>query len=225
MCWNLLNSCYSSLNPSSGIFTEWLVLLSAWPKQCDARLLRQMQTHTEACGCVLEISLRDGQDFVRQPLCQHYTAIFAAALVVALPPLREVQVGGKRQCYLSVLLTMVFHLDPWNKHHIALEGFSANVQLCRTTAKWWRLWKVRSSRSLAGDVWWVGCVLQPNAHLAAHSLSLSTGQGERAKWGSCRLRQKTDHLPTTITGKTGSVRGKILFLPIKLDSGGDKHRK
>lgn len=44
-----------------------------------------MQAHTEACGCVLEISLRD-VIFVRQPLCQHYTAIFAAALVQSVHP-------------------------------------------------------------------------------------------------------------------------------------------
>lgn len=67
-------------------------------------------------------------------------------------------------------------------------------------------------------------MLQPNAHLAAHSLSLSIRQGEREKLKSCRFRQKPDHLPTTTMGKTGSV-GEINLLPIKLDLDGDKHRK
>lgn len=67
--------CYA-LNPSSVfvclfvLLTDWLVLFSAWRNNVMQDWLRQMRAHTEACGWVLETPLGDGQDFVRQPLCE-----------------------------------------------------------------------------------------------------------------------------------------------------------
>lgn len=183
----MLFLCYP-LNPSSGfLLTRWSCFLHGETMGCKTgwgkcghiqRLVDGYLKYWKYWNTWNTSPLGDGQDFVRQPLREHYTTIFAATLLVALPPPQEVQVQG-RDCNPSVLLTMVLHLDPWNKHHTALERFSANVQLCRTTANCWWLWKIRPSRSLAGDMCWADCVLQSDAHLAAPLLSLSTGQNEK----------------------------------------------